>query len=162
MTRSSKPAKDEDEEDAVRRRATESLGYYNGDRDVQNLIEAAYQRGGADAESAVFAMGRNIDARWQQVIMNELESNHAAMRYEAARAAGEMTLEDALPLLVRLIEDRDSEVRMASAWALGQIGGRPAAEALARAIQDGDSALRDAAGEALEELAFSANPMNIL
>jgi HEAT repeat protein len=86
-------ARDEDEENNVRRRAVESLGYLNGDGEVQELIENAYRRGGRDAESAVFAMGRNIDARWQQTILDELESDHRAMRYEAARAAGEMALE---------------------------------------------------------------------
>ena len=93
---------------------------------------AEQSEGGRQAESAVFAMGRNMDARWQQTVLDELDSDAPGMRYEAARAAGEMTLEDALPMLARLIDDEDLEVRLASVWALGQIGGRPAAEALSQ------------------------------
>ena len=148
------------EETDVRRRAIESLGYLNGDEAVLNLIKAAYERGGRDAESAVFAMGRNIDVRWQQTIMDELESDIPAMRYEAARAAGEMTLEDALPMLVRMTDDVDAEVKLASIWALGQIGGKPAAEALSHILRSGEPALREAAQDALQELSFSANPLN--
>src|SRR5207253_1065261 len=64
------------EQTEVRRRAIESLGYLNGDAEVQELITKAYERGGRDAESAVFAMGRNVDARWEQTILDELESEH--------------------------------------------------------------------------------------
>jgi HEAT repeat protein len=73
-----------------------------------------------------------------------------------------MALEDALPFLVRLIDDSDLEVRMAAVWALGQVGGRPAAEALARALKSKEPAMREAAQEAIEELAFSANPLNLI
>src|SRR5437763_490945 len=83
----------------------------------------------------VFAVGRNIDPRWEQIVLKELESDLAPMRYEAARAAGEMAFEDALPLLVKLVDDHDLQVRLAAVWALGQIGGKPAAEALARALK---------------------------
>jgi len=146
----------------VRRRSVESLGYLNGDADVQDLISQSYRRGGREAESAVFAMGRNLDERWAQTVLDELESDHPAMRFEAARAAGEMALEDALPFLVRLVDDKDSEVRLASVWALGQIGGKPAAEALAHVLKSKEPALREAAQEALEEAAFSANPLNLV
>lgn len=155
-------ARDEDEKANVRRRAIEALGYLNGDREVQELIMAAYRQGGRHAESAVFAMGRNMDERWQQTILEELESGDAPMRYEAARAAGEMALEDALPHLSRLLDDKDTEVRLASVWALGQIGGKPAAEALVRAMKSNEPALREAAEEAMQEIAFSANPLNVL
>ncbi len=150
------------EQTDVRRRAIEALGYLNGDAEVQDLITKAYKRGGRDAESAVFAMGHSIDPQWQQTILDELESEHPGMRYEAARAAGEMTLEDALPFLVRMVDDKDSEVRLAAIWALGQIGGKPAAEALARASKSAEPALREAAKEAMDEIVFPANPFNIL
>src|SRR6266516_4150354 len=104
-------------------------------------------------------MGRNMDARWQQTVLDELDSDVPAMRYEAARAAGEMTLEDALPMLARMIDDSDLEVRLASVWALGQIGGKPAAEALLGALKSEDPVMREAAQEAMQEIAFSANPL---
>jgi HEAT repeat protein len=155
-------AGDEREETDVRRRAIESLGYLNGDAEVQELIAKSYKRGGKQAESAVFAMGRSMDSRWEPTILDELESDIPAMRYEAARAAGEMELEDALPLLIKMVDDPDTEVKLAAIWALGQIGGKPAAEALARVLQSDSQAIRDAAQEALQEIAFSANPLNVI
>lgn len=144
-------ATDEDEEPDVRRRAVEALGYYHDDEAVEKLITQAYESGGAQAESALFAMGRSLDARWQQVVLDELESARPAMRYEAARAAGEMALADALPFLARMIHDKDTEVKLAAIWALGQIGGKPATEALAQAAKSAEPAIREAAQEAMEE-----------
>lgn len=153
-------ASNEKETRDVRRRAVEALGNYHDDITVQDLISESYSRGGRPAESAVFAMGRSMDERWQQVVMDELESDHPAMRYEAARAAGEMTLEDALPFLVRMVDDLDTEVRLAAVWALGQIGGKPAAEALAPLLKSKEPALREAAKESINELTFAANPLS--
>lgn len=144
-------ATDEDEEPDVRRRAVEALGYYHADEAVEKLITQAYESGGAQAESALFAMGRSLDPRWQQVVLDELESARPAMRYEAARAAGEMALADALPFLARMINDKDTEVKLAAIWALGQIGGKPATEALAQAAKSAEPAIREAAQEAMEE-----------
>ena len=152
---------DKKETPDVRRRAVEALGNYHDDPEVQRLIEESYVRGGKPAESAVFAMGRSMDERWQQVVMDELESDHPSMRYEAARAAGEMSLEDALPFLVRMVNDSDTEVRLAAVWALGQIGGKPAVEALAPILKSKEPAMREAAKEAMSEIAFAANPLSI-
>ena len=71
-----------------------------------------------------------------------------------------MTLEDALPQLMRMIDDDDTEVRLAAIWALGQIGGKPAAEALNQVLQSKDPAMVEAAQEAMQEIAFSANPLS--
>jgi HEAT repeat protein len=155
-------ARDAQEKPDVRRRAVEALGYLDGDSDVQDLIRDTYERGGVQAESAVFAMGRSMDAVWNNVVLGELASEQAAMRYEAARAAGEMVLEDAIPRLALMIDDTDTEVRLAAVWALGQIGGRVAAQSLAIVLKSDDPAMREAAKEALQELAFAADPLNVI
>ncbi len=152
-------ANDRAEESDVRRRAVESLGYLHGDDEVKQLIADQYRQSGRNAESAVLAMGRSMDNQWSPIVLHELRSERPAMRYEAAHAAGEMTLEDALPQLAHLINDDDTEVRLATIWALGQIGGKPAAEALNEVIQGNDPAMKEAAQEALQEIAFSANPL---
>ncbi len=155
-------ARDGKEEANVRRRSIEALGYFHEDGDVQELIVHAYEQGGLYAESALFAMGRSMDDRWQQIVLDELQSERPAMRYEAARAAGEMALEDSLPGLIRLVSDRDVEVRLMAVWALGQIGGKPAAQALARLLKSNEPAIREAAQDALQEVAFSSDPLNML
>lgn len=154
-------ANDRGEGRTVRRRAIESLGYFHGDREVEELISEAYRSGGVQAESAVFAMGRSMDERWQQVVLDELESSRPPMRYEAARAAGEMSMAEALPFLTRMVDDRDTEVKLAAIWSLGQIGGKPAREALLRALESSEPAVREAAQEAIDEMAFNSNPLDV-
>jgi HEAT repeat protein len=138
----------------VRRRALESLAY-SGESVVARLIKSAYQ----DADermrvSAVFSMGRSNDERWAAEVMQELHSANPAMRYEAARACGELSLGEAVPILIELVEDVDIEVQEAAIWALGQIGGEEARRVLRRYTRSDSEALREAAREALRELEF--------
>jgi HEAT repeat protein len=59
-----------------------------------------------------------------------LQSNLPALRMEAARAAGELELAEALPMLLELLDDPDENTRQASIWSLSQIGGEGVQEAL--------------------------------
>ncbi len=138
----------------VRRRALESLAY-SGEEVVTELLRAAYRHPDERMRvSAVFAMGRSADNRWAAEVMRELHSPSPQMRYEAARACGELELEDAVPILVELLEDVDAEVQEAAIWALGQIGGDEARQALNACRQSDNEALRSAARDALRELEF--------
>jgi HEAT repeat protein len=140
----------------VRRRALEGLAYTD-EAGVDELIESAYyNEDDLMRQSAVFAMGRTADRRWARVILTELASIDAAMRYEAAGAAGELGLLSAVKPLIRLLEDADATVREASALALGKIGGREAKQALQACLEASDRALADAATDALDELAFNS------
>ncbi len=142
----------------VRRRALESAGYYASDDDVQALVADAYTGDDSDMqESSLVAMGRSMLPRWIPTIERELGSRSPAMRYEAARAAGEMA-DEARPLVVqvaRLLGDSDTEVALAAIWALGQIGGEAATRALRQVQSRSESEARiQAAGDALAELAL--------
>jgi HEAT repeat protein len=81
------------------------------------------------------------------------------MRYEAARAVGEMGDEAHVPAIVALLDDPDTEVRLAAIWALGQLGGRPAAVALIKLKSSDEPAIVEAADEALNELRYAADPL---
>jgi HEAT repeat protein len=97
--------------------------------------------------------------RWLPNFGAALSHISPALRYEAARAAGEMA-EDAralVPRLAPLLDDGDSEVALAAIWALGQIGGDPARRALQRASKSSDETRSQAAAEALEELSLDDN-----
>ncbi len=108
---------------AVRRRALEALGFASN-KEVPKLIEAALQREDTDwLVSALFAMGRTYDKRWNEVVISMLDHQLPAVRFEAARAAGELEISDAVEELLDLLNDSDDEVRLASAWSLSQIGG---------------------------------------
>jgi HEAT repeat protein len=141
----------------VRRRALESAGYFADAPEVQREIELSYA--GDEQllrESALVAMGRSMLPRWLPTIGTALSHISPALRYEAARAAGEMA-EDAhalVPRLVPLLDDGDSEVALAAIWALGQIGGEAARRALKRIRKSSDETRSQAASEALEELSL--------
>ena len=86
--------------------------------------------------------------------MRQLHHPSPAMRYEAARACGELATRDAVPELVELADDVDLEVQEAALWALGQIGGDLARLTLERYLEAESETLRLAADEALQELEF--------
>jgi hypothetical protein len=139
----------------VRRRAVESISYA-GEEEVSGIIEAAYYAPEEKMRvSAIFAMGRSADLRWRATVLGELTSHNPEIRFEAARASGELKNRKAVPLLIRLLEDPDPEVQGAAIWALGQVGGRDAHRALEQCCQSDDEVVRDAAEDALAELEFS-------
>lgn len=142
----------------VSRRALESLAFIS-EEPITRLIDAAYAHSDPlMRQSALFAMGRSADRFWSETVLAELHSDEAAMRYEAARASGEMRLTRALPVLARLIlGDRDVEVQAMAVWAMGEIGGKRARQLLERLVEGEDEALSLAAQEALDGLGF-ANP----
>ena len=146
----------------VRRRAVESIAYWD-DPSVVDFISEAYQ---SDHEpmrvSAVFAMGRSADTMWAETVCTELASPNPAMRYEAARAAGELEIKAALPALIKLVSDRDREVQLAAVTALGQVGGQKAKQVLERCAGNPDEALNLAAEDALAELALGRKPLDLL
>jgi HEAT repeat protein len=141
----------------VRRRALESAGFFAEDEVVQREVQRAYDSGEQlMRESALMAMGRSMLPRWLPLVARELESQSPALRYEAARAAGEMAEEarSLTPRLAALAADDDVEVSGAAIWALGQVGGPAARRALQQLSKSQDDARRQAASDALEELSM--------
>lgn len=140
----------------VRRRALEALGF-SSRKEISALIESAFNTGKHDwMMSAIFAMGRTANQRWGKIILEMLDSDDPELRFEAARAAGELELKAALTPLINLLDDSDSETRMAAVWSLSQIGGegiQDALEQLYDEIEDEDEA--DFIDLALENLMFT-------
>ena len=146
--------RDPEEPIEVRRRALESLAYAGTDV-VENLIREAYKASSERMRvSAVFAMGRSADPVWSPEVRQELFSPNPELRYEAARASGELQLEEAVSQLEELAEDADPEVQEAALWALGQIGGDRARALLEHYCQSPDEATRAAAEAAMDQLEF--------
>jgi HEAT repeat protein len=136
----------------VRRRAVEALGFSSAD-DIPDMIRQAYASPDKLMRvSAVFAMGNSADEQWIDTIILELESQLPAMRYEAARAAGELEARSAVGTLARLLDDPDREVQEMVVWALGQIGGKRARSLLAELAAGDDADLAQVAADAMEEL----------
>ena len=145
----------------VIRRAVESMGFINDAR-ARAIIEDAYEHDAQSMrESAMFAMGRSGDSYWGDTIMMELRAAAPAMRYEAARAAGEVMHRPAVTRLIELVDDPVAEVRSMAVWALGQIGGKRARAVVERLLDGPDEVLAAAAEDALSELEFAAGTMEM-
>jgi HEAT repeat protein len=141
----------------VRRRALEALGASSRE-EVPALIEAAYHRKESEwIVSALFAMGRSSDNRWEKNVLSKLHHPNEDIRTEAIRAAGELSMASArLPLLDLLADEEDLEMRREIIWALSKIGGegvRSTLEELLEAESDEEEA--DFLEEALENLLFT-------
>lgn len=143
------------EDQLVRRRAIESISY-RGDETVRNIVESAYATDDAGMRaSAVFAMGRSADPYWRRTVAQELWSPDPQMRFEAARAAGELEYKTVVPRLIVLLDDPDREVQEAAITAIGRIGGKSAREALLALLEGDDEVARELAQDALDELEFT-------
>jgi len=142
---------------AVRRRVLESLSYTDTP-DLHAMVNDAYYSDDAlMRQSAIFAMGRSANPRWNKSVLAELNAPEAAMRFEAAEAAGEMAIRAAVQPLIHRLDDTDEDVREAAALALGKIGGPAARRALEMLVAGDDERLTEAATEALEELLFNSD-----
>lgn len=137
----------------VRRRAVEALAY-SGEAGVRQIIEAAfYDEDERMQASALFAMGRSADPYWCKLLVRELDNPSPELRFEAARACGELENRLAVSRLVQMSTgDRDREVQQAAVGALGRIGGREAREALETFYESEDEILSQAAAESLDEM----------
>ena len=151
-----------EEELEVRRRAVEAIAY-SGEAGVRDIIEAAYYDEDQKMQaSALFAMGRSADAYWRKLLVRELENRSPELRFEAARACGELETQSAVPKLVEMsTNDLDREVQQAAVWALGRIGGRAAREALEDFFESDDEVLSQAAAEALDEMDMLSESVSI-
>jgi HEAT repeat protein len=153
-----------DEEPELRRRALEAIAN-SSHEGVRDMIDEFYNHEDLRMRmSAVFAMGRTCDQDWAPEILQELQSQIPEMRYEAARAAGHTELAEAIPYLLRVIDETDDvEILEISIWALGEIGGDRARKALteivAHAEAQGDEQVYDAAREALDAASLPGDLM---
>ena len=149
-----------DETVSVRRRVLESLAPTDT-ADVHVLIgDAYYSDNELMRSSAIFAMGRSANPRWNKIVLAELTSREPAIRFEAAEAAGEMAIRAAVQPLIQRLDDPDKDVREAATLALGKIGGPAARRALQALAAGDDERLAEAAAEALEELLFNSTHLD--
>jgi HEAT repeat protein len=113
-----------DENPVLRRRALEALGF-SGRREVNTIIESAFHREDPEWKaSALFAMGRSSDERWEDEVVSMLLSEDVLVRLAAVEAAGELRLASARPILLKMFDDEDDDaVISAIIWSLSQVGG---------------------------------------
>lgn len=142
---------------AIRRRALESLGY-SSRPEVVTLIESAFRRENPEWQaSAMFAMGRSFDERWEEQVLSRMMDVNNIVRLAAVEAAGELRLEAARAILFKVLEDEEEDdITSAAIWSLSQVGGedvRIYLESLLDAARE--SADIEFIEEALENLDFT-------
>ena len=147
-----------EDESRVRRTALESLGY-SSRPEVTTLIESAFHREDpAWQASSLVAMGRSADDRWDEEVIRSLVNVNDRIRKAAVQAAGELSLQSARPILLKMLgEEEDDSVLSSVIWSLSQIGGedvRTYLENLLDAIEDDDEQIAFLE-EALDNLAFT-------
>jgi len=141
----------------VRRAALESLGY-SSRPEVVTLIESTFHRENPEWQaSALLAMGRSADERWEDEITVSLVNEDDRIRKAAVEAAGELPLKVAGPLLLKLLEEEeDDEIISAAIWSLSQIGGEDVRTYLENILDQSEDDEQIAyLEEALDNLAFT-------
>ena len=109
----------EDERLEVRRRAIEAVACFNTPQ-VNQIIHDAHRSGNPELkQSAIHGMGRTSDDRWLPTVLEGLEDEDSAIRYESAIACGQLGEESTVPHLIGLIEDDDVQVQLSAIQALG-------------------------------------------
>jgi len=114
-----------EENPTLRKRALEAIGYSSREETV-NIFETAYQREDPTwVASALRAMGRSHDSRWNESVIGKLLDDDPRIQAAAAEAAGELAINEAAPIMLQMLEDEeeDDEVVAAAIWSLSQIGG---------------------------------------
>jgi HEAT repeat protein len=147
------------EDDAnVRRQALEAIGY-SSRLEVITLIESAFHREDPDWQaSALFAMGRSSDERWEENVIPKILDENPRVQLAAIEAAGELGITAAREILLKMLqeEENDELVVNAAVWSLSQIGGEDARiyiESLIDETEDEDQV--EFLEEALDNLAFT-------
>ena len=115
------------EDDATLRKfALEAVGYSSRPDIATTVIESAFKRVDPTwVASALRAMGRSHDDRWNEDVVSMLLDDEPRIRFAAVEAAGELSIESAGPILLQILEEEeeDDDVVAAAIWSLSQIGG---------------------------------------
>jgi HEAT repeat protein len=142
----------------LRKRALESLSF-SSRPEIAALIESAFERvDPAWIASALRAMGRSHDERWNENVVSMLLDEDPIIKFAAVEAAGQLIIEEAVPILLQILDDEeeDDDVAAAAIWSLSQIGGDDARTYLVALIeQTEDEDLVEFLEDALENLNFT-------
>ncbi len=151
---------DESKPIEIRRRALEASSYLSLPEVNAAITKAYHSHDSRLKVGSLHAMGKSCDRSWLPIVIKELGSADAEMRYEAALASGELEAGEVLPHLVRLTGDPDIEVQLAAIQALGKIGGNKAKQSLKKCLTNPKKEIRQAAVEVLNELAITDDSLS--
>ena len=144
------------EHSIIRQKALEAFGFSNHpllDHQIEDALEMDDDEWAA---SALIAMGRSYNRKWEPHVLDFIEHDNPILRMEASKAAGEMELKQASKKLFNLLNDDDKDVRAATIWSLSAIGGEGVMEALESLLEiTEDDEEADLIDEAIDNLIFN-------
>jgi HEAT repeat protein len=148
-----------DDNPTLRKHSLEVLGY-SSRAEIYGLIESAFERPDPTwVSSAVRAMGRSHDERWNDDVVSMLLNDDPRIRFAAIEATGELNIKEAAPLLIQILDDdeeEDDNVAVAAIWSLSQIGGDETRIYLVNLLENTeDEDLVEYLEDALENLDFN-------
>lgn len=145
----------------IQRRALEAISYSSREEVREHILKAYENELDEWVASALFAMGRSYDHQYSELVFEKLQHTSPKIRLEAVRACGELTLEDAVPIIIDLLNDLP-DIRAAAIWALSQIGGEEAGPAIHGLLDDEVSSdEEELIQSALERLDFLEDGVNL-
>lgn len=115
---------------------------YTGGAEISSQIEKAYNDDDRSWRlAAVIAMGRTADDRWEDHVLESIDSGSLPIQSEAVKAAGEIELDSARVPLLEMLEYgiSDLEVRLHVIWALARIGGEDVRSAIQGLLDDAEN-----------------------
>jgi HEAT repeat protein len=143
---------------SLQRRTLEALGYSSRE-EIVSIIESAFERvDPAWVASALRAMGRSHDNHWDDDVAGKLLDPDPRVRVAAVEAAGELSIDQAGPIMLQMLEDEEEEddVISAAIWSLSQIGGEDTRIYLLNLLdQTDDEELIEFLEDAIENLDFN-------
>jgi len=143
----------------VKRRAIESVAFYDNPETGEIILEAHQSGDQALRQSSIYAMGQTSNPQWLPTLHAEMSDDSPVIRYEAVGAAAHLGDESTVPYLIEAVQDEDQQVQLAAVKGLGSVGGSLAKRALQRCKTIGDESLEQAAEEALLSLEFDEDPL---
>ena len=142
----------------IQQEILKSLSYANLPK-ITRMITTAYNNPDPSWQlTAIIAMGRSADERWEKTILDMINSSSLPHQIEAVKAAGELEISEAKLPLINLLHspDSDVELRFQIIWSLSKIGGEDVKDTLIQILETTDSDDEiDVIEMALENLEFS-------
>jgi HEAT repeat protein len=138
----------------VVRNAARTLGIVGNESCVPEIITLLKQESQPGiAANLILALGLLSDARAVKILCRQLRSPHWEVRFEAAKALGELKQNQAYGPLLQLLKDTSLLVREQAVHALGRIGNKRAIVILEKMkLQHPYGSLNKAITQALERL----------
>ena len=147
-----------EENPVLQKHTLESIGYSSRD-EAASIIESSFERADPTwTASSLLAMGRSHDNRWDDDVVSKLLDPDPRIRFAAVEAAGELSIQEAGPIILQMLEDEeeDDDVLTAAIWSLSQIGGEDARVYLLNMAENAeDEDLVEYLEDALENLDFN-------